>query len=66
MATNFLPNGHKLPSLELKAILNRHPMVEFFIKKGDLCLYPFDDVKVYFDSSDRVSRWTVATYQTGC
>jgi hypothetical protein len=46
---------------------NRHPMVEFFIdKKGGLCLWPYDDIKVYFDSRDRVSRWTVAAYQTGC
>lgn len=46
---------------------NKHPMVEFFIdKKGGLCLWPYDDIKVYFDSSDRISRWTVATYQTGC
>ena len=45
---------------------NRHPSVEYFIDKpGDLLLWPYDEITIYFDSRDNVSRWKVETNQTG-
>lgn len=45
---------------------NKHPMVEYFIdKRGGLLLWPYDEITIYFDSRDNVSRWTLETHQTG-
>ena len=43
-----------------------HPMVSIYLQwRGAGCALPTDQVDVYFDARDRVSRWSVRSFMSG-